>query len=191
MYRGAPITRPSLLRVANQLWAADFDIVLDGLDKRIYHSVMKQVDEVNVLTEPDVDTSATGATLFTFLDVAERLYMRIAEALKAAGLSYAKYDVLDQLRRAGNPLHLRALAEGQGCAASNITQLIDRLEGEGLVKRIDDPEDRRSVRAQITPQGLMQVEEGRTQIDVVRAQFAASFTAAERVQLAQLLAKIK
>ena len=191
MFLAASLQRISMLRVANRLWGSDFDLVLDGLDKSIYHSAMKQLDEPNVVTEPAVESNATGATLFTFLDVAERLYMRIAEALKAAGLSYAKYDVLDQLRRAGKPLHLRALAEGQGCAASNITQLVDRLEAEGLVQRIDDPDDRRSVRAQITPQGLIQAEEGTTQIDVVRAQFAASFTAAERVQLAQLLAKVR
>jgi DNA-binding MarR family transcriptional regulator len=187
MYPALTIQRPSLLRVANRLWGTDFDLVLDGLDKRVHLSVMKQLDESPVTAQPD----AAGATLFTFLDVAERLYTRIAEALKAAGLSYAKYDVLDQLRQAGKPLHLRVLAEGQGCAASNITQLVDRLEAEGLVQRVDDPDDRRSVRAQITPQGLIQAEEGSTQIDVVRAQFAACFTAAERIQLGQLLAKIR
>jgi DNA-binding MarR family transcriptional regulator len=83
------------------------------------------------------------------------------------------------------------LAEQQGCAASNITQLVDRLEAEGLVQRIDDPDDRRSVRAQLTEQGAVQADEGATQIDVVRAQFAASFTAAERAQLGRLLAKIR
>jgi DNA-binding MarR family transcriptional regulator len=55
---------------------------------------------------------------------------------------------------------------------------------------VDDPDDRRSVRAQLTDQGAIQADEGTTQIDVVRAQFAAAFTAAERVQLARLLAKI-
>ena len=184
-------TKLSLLRVVNRLWDSDFDLLLDGLAEPIYLSAMKQLDEAGVATEPTVESSATGATLFTFLDVAERLYGRIAEALKAAGLSYAKYDILDQLKRADKPLHLRVLAEGQGCAASNITQLVDRLEAEGLVVRIDDPDDRRSVRAQITEQGLIHAEEGATQIDVVRAQFAASFTASERVQLAQLLAKIR
>jgi DNA-binding MarR family transcriptional regulator len=36
---------------------------------------------------------------------------------------------------------------------SNVTQLVDRLEGDGLVKRIDDPADRRAVRAEVTRLG--------------------------------------
>jgi DNA-binding MarR family transcriptional regulator len=36
------------------------------------------------------------------------------------------------------------------CVRSNITQLIDRMQAEGLVRRIPDPQDRRSVRAALT-----------------------------------------
>jgi len=36
---------------------------------------------------------------------------------------------------------------------SNITQLVDRLEADGLVRRVEDPKDRRSVRATLTPLG--------------------------------------
>jgi DNA-binding MarR family transcriptional regulator len=45
------------------------------------------------------------------------------------------------------------MAEKLTCVRSNVTQLVDRLEGEGLVKRIDDPADRRAVRAQVTRLG--------------------------------------
>ena len=153
---------------------------------------MKQMTEGVETIQPETEGgTVAGATLFSFLDTADVLYTRIAEALKAAGLSYAKYDVLYQLRKAKEPVSLRLLAENQGCAASNITQIVDRLEAEGLVQRVDDPDDRRSVRAQLTDQGAVQADEGTTQIDVVRAQFAASFTAAEREQLARLLAKIR
>jgi DNA-binding MarR family transcriptional regulator len=55
---------------------------------------------------------------------------------------------------------------------------------------VDDPEDRRAVRAELTAAGLAQVDDGSTQIDLVRAQFAAAFTAAERVELGRLLARI-
>jgi DNA-binding MarR family transcriptional regulator len=131
-----------------------------------------------------------GATLFSFLHVAERLYEQIAEALGRAGLSYAKYEVLDHLREHG-PVNLGALAECQNCARSNITQLVDRLETEGLVRRVADPGDRRAVRAELTDRGLAQAEEGKVQLEVVRARFAASFSAQERLQLANLLNKIQ
>lgn len=154
---------------------------------------MKQLAEQPETIQPvggNADEVAS-ATLFSFLDAADVLYTRIAEALKNAGLSYAKYDVLSQLRKSKEPLSLRVLAENQGCAASNITQIVDRLEADGWVQRVDDPDDRRSVRAQLTDQGAVQADEGATQIEAVRAQFAALFTAAERAQLGRLLAKIR
>jgi DNA-binding MarR family transcriptional regulator len=131
------------------------------------------------------------ATLATFLDTADRLYERIAAALGRVGLSYPKYEVLQHLENSGEPVSLRMLAEGQSCARSNITQLVDKLEIEGLVRRVADPEDRRGIRAALTDAGLERAGEGKTQLDVVIAEFAASFTAAERLQLGRLLAKVK
>ena len=132
-----------------------------------------------------------NASLNAFLDVADRLYDRVTCSLKGIGLSYAKYDVLSQLHRTGGPLSLGLLAEGQRCAASNITQLVDRLESEGLVRRVDDPDDRRSVRAELTPEGARLAEEGTRQIEALRAQFVSGFTAAELAQLGRLLDKIR
>jgi DNA-binding MarR family transcriptional regulator len=39
------------------------------------------------------------------------------------------------------------------CVRSNMTQLIDRLEADKLVRRVDDPGDRRSIRAELTKEG--------------------------------------
>src|SRR5688572_9145209 len=88
-------------------------LVLDTIPNAIYHSLMKQMTEGVETVEPGTVESGTvaGATLFSFLDTADVLYTRISEALKAAGLSYAKYDVLHQLRKAKGPVSLRLLAE--------------------------------------------------------------------------------
>ena len=45
------------------------------------------------------------------------------------------------------------LAQKLACVRSNVTQLVDRLESGGLVKREADPADRRSIRAVITDAG--------------------------------------
>jgi DNA-binding MarR family transcriptional regulator len=129
------------------------------------------------------------ANLFTFLDAADRLFERVAEALGRVNLSYAKYEMLTHLRAANEPVTLGALAEEQQCQGSNVTQLLDQLESEGMVRRVDDFDDEYS-QAQITPPGQAQVEDGATQIDLVRAQFAAVFTAAERAELGRLLLKL-
>ena len=54
-------------------------------------------------------------------------------ALEPLGLSLAKLKVLAELVAAGEPLPLRTLAERCACVRSNITQLVDRLEADGLV----------------------------------------------------------
>jgi DNA-binding MarR family transcriptional regulator len=178
------------LRVGERIWDDHVQTFLDAVDVPAYRSAMNQPADT---AAPDRDATLVegGATLFTLLDVADRLYGSIAEALGRVGLSYAKFEVLKFLRDANEAVNLSTLAQGQGCARSNITQLVDRLESEGLVNREQDPEDRRGVRAALTSQGADLVDEGVTQIDVVRAQFAASFTAPERAELARLLAKIR
>ena len=141
--------------------------------------------------EPQASPKEAEATLASFLETADRLYERIGAALGRVGLSYPKYEVLEHLRAASDPVSLRMLAEGQSCARSNITQLVDKLEIEGLVRRVADPEDRRGIRAELTEAGAERAVEGKTQLDVVIAEFAASFSAPERVQLGRLLAKVR
>ena len=132
-----------------------------------------------------------GAVLFELLEAADVLHGRIDAALGRVGLSYPKYEVLHYLRNARDPLSLGKLAECQHCARSNITQLVDRLEGEGLVRRTDDPADRRSVLAELTPEGARLADEGAAQVEEVRAQFAASYSVADRAVLARLLSGIQ
>jgi DNA-binding MarR family transcriptional regulator len=163
-----------------------------SLDRSIsgpYYSSMNQSGGTQTANR-STTTAEVGATLVAFLDVADLLYDRISDGLARVGLSYAKYEILKQLQDKGGPVTLGALAEGASCARSNITQIVDRLEQDGLVRRVDDPDDRRSVRAELTEAGEALAAEGTTQLDLVKAQFAASFTAAERVDLARLLAKL-
>jgi len=141
--------------------------------------------------QPKGSPAEAEATLASFLDTADRLYERIGAALARVGLSYPKYEVLEHLRTSTEPVSLGALAEGQSCARSNITQLMDKLEIEGLVRRVADPDDRRGIRAELTEAGEERAGEGRTQLDVVIAEFAASFSSRERLELGRLLGKVR
>jgi DNA-binding MarR family transcriptional regulator len=68
------------------------------------------------------------------------------------GLSEGRMQVLMRLRHQGD-CPLGGLAEAMHVSARNITGLVDHLERDGLVVRIPDSEDRRSVRAHLTDQG--------------------------------------
>ncbi len=89
-------------------------------------------------------------------------------ALGRAGLSLAKFGVLSELVRSPEPLTLSELAARLSCVRSNMTQLIDRLESDGLVRRVDDPADRRTVRAALTPLGRTQQAAGNRELQSVQ-----------------------
>jgi len=93
------------------------------------------------------------ALVFSLLGTAGAVEARLEAALSPVGLSLAKAGVLHYLAEAPGPVALSDLAKHQNCVRSNITQLIDRLEKEGLVRRRADPDDRRSVRAALTAAG--------------------------------------
>jgi DNA-binding MarR family transcriptional regulator len=110
--------------------------------------------------------------MWSLIHAARAIEQRMESALDVVQLSTPKFAVLTILVEAGIPLTLSELAAKSSCVRSNMTQLIDRLETDGLVRRIDDPHDRRSVRAELTPLGRERQAAGARQMDTVREQFA-------------------
>ena len=127
----------------------------------------------------------------SLLEAAGALRERLEAALQTVGLSIAKYDLLLQLSECDELLPLSELAAGQRCAASNITQLVDRLEADGLVRRVDDPADRRCKRAALTELGEERQAAGARQVERVHAEFATALAGADRAALARTLAALK
>lgn len=128
--------------------------------------------------------------LVAVLGTAGELERRLEEALVAVGLSVSKFDAMEQLIRAGEPMSLGSLAGQLRCVRSNVTQLIDRLEAEGLVKRGGCSEDRRSVRAKVTPLGLERHAAGLEAIRAVQREFAERLGPVQRAQLIEILSSL-
>jgi DNA-binding MarR family transcriptional regulator len=133
----------------------------------------------------------SGSVMFSLLEAAHALEARVEAALARVGLSSAKYTVLAKLARAGEPLTLSDLAAQVSCVRSNMTQLVDRLEAEGLVRRVDDPEDRRMVRAALTKLGEEKEAAGAEQMGRIQSQVAAVLTKADRGALERALSALK
>src|SRR5437763_4136438 len=142
--------------------------------------------------ETETTPESTGLHwTFSVMHAAHLIEDRIEEALGKVGLSFAKLGALSELASAGEPLTLSQLAARLSCVRSNMTQLVDRLESDGLVKRVDDPDDRRSVRAELTPLGKERQRAGEKVIKRVQAEFAASLTTRERTALEAALGALK
>lgn len=122
---------------------------------------------------------------------AQEVEARVEKALDEVGLSLAKAKLLRHLHQSKEALPLGALAERNSCVKSNVTQLMDRMEAEGLVRRIPDPDDRRSVRAQITVEGRRKYEAASRIVATAEGEVLQGFSAAERQQLVEFLERLR
>jgi DNA-binding MarR family transcriptional regulator len=139
----------------------------------------------------DMEMSSQGETglLHNLIGTRHWIDNRLDDALGAYGLSISKLAVLRHLVETAEPMPLGKLAGRLDCVKSNVTQLIDRLEQDGLVRRTADPEDRRSTRATITEEGRRRCELGIGVELAVEKELFESFSSVEQTQLAFLLSK--
>jgi DNA-binding MarR family transcriptional regulator len=137
---------------------------------------------------PDLDAEAMGVVL-RIQRLAKMLGEQAADCLRDYDLQWWQYDVLSALRRRGKPYRMAAteLAETTRLTSGAMTNRIDRLEDAGLVRRLEDPKDRRRVLVQLSRRGLRVVE------DATEARFQAATEALQdldqrkRAQLSNLL----
>ncbi|UWQ28235.1 MarR family transcriptional regulator [Leisingera sp. M527] len=123
------------------------------------------MDHVDYITQqwererPDLDVTAMGV-----IGRVARLYLAYQRGMHTTfaefGLNAAKFDVLATLRRSGDPYTLSPgeLLKATMVASGTMTNRIDRLEADGLVKRDVNPEDSRSFLVGLTEEGLALVD---------------------------------
>lgn len=112
-----------------------------------------------------------------------------AEALTQYGFKEGEFDVLATLRRSGEPYRLtptelyRSLLVTSGA----MTNRLARLECAGMVERIVDAQDRRSVQVSLTVKGRSLIEDAVGTHTGVQNLVLAPLTIEQRQVLAELL----
>lgn len=113
-------------------------------------------------------------------------FARLAE--QHYGLTAIQLYTLSLLN-AASPLPMNTISCQLACDASNVTGIVDRLTAQGLVRRQDDPHDRRHKLIALTPRGA----ELRALVMRDLQKFApgslTQLSPAEQQQLRSLLAK--
>ncbi|WP_233498570.1 MarR family winged helix-turn-helix transcriptional regulator [Blastococcus sp. TF02A-26] len=141
-----------------------------------------------VQVRPDVDPASIGVFgRIARLDLMRRAAVRRLH--ERHGITSAAFDLLSQLRRAGPP-HRRTtgeLAEATLLTSAATTLRIDRLETDGLVRRVRSDDDRRVVYAELTEAGLARIDAVYEEHIALEDRLLAGLDAAERAQLADLL----
>ena len=139
---------------------------------------------------PDLDLDVEGI-VERIQGLDKRLRQAMEETLDDHGLSYGEWRLLCNLHssheRTSTPGELSAKLE---LSSGAMTNRIDRLEQDGLVKRHRDPDDRRGVRVELTDAGNDSWIESTNAQAIKEALIASALTKREQHQLNGLLRKL-
>jgi DNA-binding MarR family transcriptional regulator len=105
---------------------------------------------------PSADTMVVATSI---MRVQQLLLARIEEALRPFELTFARYEALVLLtfsRRGSLPMSL--MGQRLMVHPTSVTNIVDRLEAQGFIRRLAHPSDRRRTLVEITPEGRSVVE---------------------------------
>jgi DNA-binding MarR family transcriptional regulator len=103
-----------------------------------------------------LDARAWGAFLRAHASLMRRLELELETE---TGLPLADFDVLIQLAVAGGELRMTELAHRALVSRSGMTRRVARLVEERLVRRGQDPDDRRGILVELTARGRARLKE--------------------------------
>ena len=100
-----------------------------------------------------VDREGLALSVWVRLLKAHALLMREVRRRVPEDLTLPQFDVLVQLARREAGMTPGELTRELLVTAGNVTGIVDRLAGVGMVERCPVPEDRRAVRVRLTARG--------------------------------------
>jgi DNA-binding MarR family transcriptional regulator len=126
---------------------------------------------------PDANVRATEAVMNT-IKTADLVFDRIGRLLRPLNVSAAGGLVLGLLRDRG-AMSPSELGERLIVTRATVTGLLDSLQRRGFVTRSPNPDDRRSLVVEITPEGLVVLQQLRTLIHHHEKAWMGALTDAE------------
>jgi DNA-binding MarR family transcriptional regulator len=127
----------------------------------------------------------------SIMRVQQILQASVDEALRPHGLTFARYEalVLLSFSQRGS-LPMRLMGERLQLHPTSITNIVDRLEADGLVRRLRHPSDRRTTLVEITPGGTERLQPATAA--VMKADFGlVGLTEADADKLSAVLTKVR
>jgi len=138
-----------------------------------------------------------AATQVEINELAPRLrlaVMRLARALRinadAGVLTASQVSALATIAKRG-PLTLGELAAAEGVQPPSITRVVANLEGDGLVERDVDPDDRRVTRVRVTARGSQVLERSRARKNAFLRAGLEDLSPAELAAIARALSALE
>ncbi|HZM33538.1 MAG TPA: MarR family transcriptional regulator [Burkholderiales bacterium] len=131
----------------------------------------------------------TWLRLLTCTQLIER---RVRTGLREQfGTTLPRFDLMAQLERHPEGLKMNELSRLLMVTGGNVTAIVDQLEKEGLVERLDEPADRRAFRIRLTKTGEKSFAEMARAHEEWVVELLAGLSRREQDELLRLLAKVK
>ncbi len=134
-----------------------------------------------------------GVQLTLQLMLTREALVRLQERLfEDHGLTIQQYNVLRIVRGGpakGHPIY--EIEHRMIYRFANVTRLVDRLEAQGLLKRVQDLKDRRVSRVLITPKGRRLMERLDGPVQDLTDRMTGCFSEAECLELAGRLERLR
>ena len=137
---------------------------------------------------PELD--ASSMKIFgRMLRLMKHLGKEWAQAMAPFGFREGEFDVLATLRRAGEPYCLSPtqLYTSLLITSGAMTNRLNHLEQQGLIRRIADPDDKRSSLVSLTPHGQERIEQALLVHTETQNALLRNLSEAQRAQLESLL----
>jgi DNA-binding MarR family transcriptional regulator len=143
------------------------------------------------LWQDRIGDSVAMAAVTSVMRVQQIFQSAVDGALKRHGLTFARCEALVLLTFAKRgSLPMRVMGERLQLHPTSVTNIVDRLEADGLVKRIPHPTDRRTTLAEITDAGRERRAAATTAVTAIDFGLQG-LTAKQTVALTDLLAKVR
>jgi DNA-binding MarR family transcriptional regulator len=121
----------------------------------------------------------------------KKLHLTMERWAERFGLSEGRFQILVRLKhQPDGRFTMGELAEMLDVSPRTVTGLVDNLERDGLVRRVDDPADRRSVYAELTDQGRERIETLWRETTVAQVALTRDLTNPELIQLRHLCLRL-
>lgn len=127
----------------------------------------------------------------SIMRVQQLISAELDAVLKPLGITFARYEVLVLLSfSSAGRLSLSKIGERLMVHPTSVTNAMDRLESQGLVRRVADQQDRRRTFAELTPAGEKVLTDATAAVTAI--DFAVSGLSAEQQdQTYQLLRRLR
>ncbi len=136
-----------------------------------------------------IDTLSGGELGFLLSAVRSTIWSSIEAELQPLDITAAQFVVFNSIAL-GKGRTIGEFCRLLGYDSGAMTRLLDRIEKKGLIRRVANPEDRRSFLLELTPESKALFPQARRRVQAVFRRLLAGFDEAQAAALKQSLEQL-